>query len=84
MSNDQSYLDDGQPRDVQIICFDEDGNMSDKDIVIGQASTYAEALSMAQSTYTVAPENAGYDFGHVASAEGRDAYGIPVLVTSEG
>lgn len=81
MSNGQSYQDDGQMRDVRVVAFDAEGNMSDEEIVIGQAATYADAIAMVEAAgYDVAPEDEGYDIGHIASAEGMDAYGIPVLV----
>ena len=81
MSNDQSYLDnDGLLRDVRVIEFDSEGNVSDQVIVVGQAATYAEALAMTEEAgYTIAPEGEGYDCGHIAT-DGDDAYGIPVLV----
>ena len=81
MSNDQSYQDNGQMRDVRVVEFDSEGNISEEQIVIGQAATYAEALAMAKEAgYDVAPENEGYDIGHIANPDGLDAYGIPVLV----
>lgn len=80
MSNDQSYQDNGQLRDVRVVKFDADGNMSDETIVAGQSATYAEALAMVKEAgYTVAPENEGYDIGHIANSDGPDAYRIPVL-----
>jgi hypothetical protein len=81
MSNDQSYQDNGQMRDVRVVEFDSEGNMSEEIIVAGQAATYAEALEMVKAAgYNVAPENEGYDIGHIANPDGLDAYGIPVLV----
>ena len=81
MSNDQSYQDNGQLRDVRVVEFDFEGNMSEEIIVAGQAATYAEALEMVKDAgYNVAPENDGYDIGHIANPGGLDAYGIPVLV----
>lgn len=81
MSNDQSYQDNGQLRDVRVVEFDAEGNMGDEIIVVGQAATYVEALAMVKDAgYTVVPENEGYDIGHIAMPEGLDAYGIPVLV----
>jgi hypothetical protein len=81
MSNDQSYQDNGQMRDVRVVEFDFEGNMSDEIIVAGKAATYAEALEMVKAAgYSVAPENDGYDIGHIANPDGPDAYGIPVLV----
>lgn len=80
MSNDQSYQDNGAMRDVRVIEFDAEGNMSDQIIVVGQAATYHEALRMVEAAgYTIAPEDEGYDVGHIASP-GLDAYGIPALV----
>lgn len=77
MSNDQSYM-DGQKRDVRVIKVDAAGNTSRKGHVIGQATTYAEALDLARNAgYTVVPEGMGHDIGSIASPE-RDAYGIPV------
>lgn len=82
MSNDQSYQDNnGQLRDVRVVEFDSEGEMSDEQIVLGQAATYAEALEIVKDAgYNVAPESGGYDIGHVANTDGPDAYGIPVLV----
>ncbi len=81
MSNDQSYQDNGQLRDVRLVKFDAEGNMSDEILVAGQAATYTEALAMVKDAgYTVAPENDGYDIGHIANPDGLDAYGIPVLI----
>lgn len=80
MNNDQSYQDNGQLRDVRVVKFDADGNMSDETIVAGQSATYAEALAMVKEAgYTVAPQNEGYDIGHIANPDGLDAYGISVL-----
>ncbi len=80
MSNDQRYLDNGQLREVHVVEFDAEGNMNET-IFAGQAATYAEALEMVKAAgYTVAPENEGYDIGHLANPDGLDAYGIPVLV----
>lgn len=80
MSNDQSYQDNGQMRDVRVIEFDAEGNMSDEVIVLGQSKTYTEAVDMAKDAgYTLAPENEGYDCGHIANPDGLDAYGIAVL-----
>lgn len=80
MSNDQSYQDNGQLRDVRVVKFDTGGNMSDETIVVGQAATYTDALAMVKGAgYAVAPENEGYDIGHIANPDGLDAYGIPVL-----
>lgn len=81
MSNDQSYQDNGLLREVHVVEFDAEGNMSDEKIIAGQAATYAEAMEMVKAAgYTVAPENEGYDIGHIANPDGLDAYGIPVLV----
>ncbi len=81
MSNNQNYQDSGELRDVRVVEFDAEGNMSDEPIVLGQAATYAEALAMVEAAgYDVAPENEGYDIGHIANPDGLDAYGIPVLV----
>lgn len=81
MSNNQSYQDNGQMRDVRVVEFDDEGNLSDETIVAGQAATYAEALEMVKAAgYNVAPENEGYDIGHIANPDGLDAYGIPVLM----
>lgn len=81
MSNDQSYQDNGQLRDVRVVKFDAEGNMGDEIIVAGQAATYADALAMVMDAgYEVAPENEGYDIGHIANPDGLDAYGIPVMV----
>lgn len=80
MSNDQSYQDDGHMRDVRVIEFDAEGNMSDEVNTAGQAATYAEALERVKAAgYTVAPEGEGYDIGHIANPDGPDAYGIPVI-----
>ena len=71
MSNDQSYQDNGQMRDVRVVEFDFEGNMSDEIIVAGKAATYAEALEMVKAAgYSVAPENDGYDIGHIANPDG--------------
>jgi len=81
MSNDQSYQDNGQLRDVRVVKFDTEGNMGEAVVVLGQATTYSDALDMAKDAgYTIAPENEGYDIGHIANPDGLDAYGIPVLV----
>ena len=77
MSNDQSYL-DGQKRDVRVIKVDASGSTSFRGHVIGQASTYVEALELARKAgYTVVSEGLGHDIGRISGPEG-DAYGIPV------
>ena len=81
MTNDQTYLDNGEPREIHVVEFDADGNMSDKEIVIGVAATYAEALAIViEAGYSVAPEDDGYEMGHIPNADGPDAYAVPVLV----
>jgi len=80
-SNDQTYLDSGELRNVRICEFDAEGNLSDEIIVLGQAETYAEARAMAEAAgYRIAPSGEGYDIGHIANPDGLDAYGIPVIV----
>lgn len=77
MSNDQSYL-DGQKRDVRVVRVDAAGSTSFRGHVIGQATTYAEALELARKAgYTLVPEGVGHDIGRITTPDG-DAYGIPV------
>lgn len=81
MSNNQAYLDNGQLRDVRLVAFDRNGNLSDQVVKLGQAKTYADALAIAKDAgYSLAPEGEGYDGGHIANPDGPDAYGVAVLV----
>ena len=79
MSNDQSYLDNGQQRDVRVIKVDAAGNTSERGHVIGKAASYTDALELARKAgFSVVPEGMGHDVGHIPGAGGRDAYSIPV------
>ena len=41
---------------------------------MGDATTYADARAGAQiAGYNMAPENEGYDIGHIANPDGLDA-----------
>ena len=81
MTNDQTYLDNGELRDIRVVEFDEHGNMSDEEIVIGVATTYADAMAIVIAAgYLVAPEDDGYEMGHIPNADGPDSYAVPVLV----
>lgn len=79
MSNDQSYQDNGQVRDVRVVEFAAEGNMSDETIVAGQATTYAEALEMVKAAGYDVIDDPMYGIGHIANPDGPDAYGIPVM-----
>ena len=77
MSNNQSYQDNGQMRDVQVIEFDAERNMSDEIVIVGQAATYADALAMVMEAGYIIIDDPMYDIGHIANQDGPDAYGIP-------
>jgi hypothetical protein len=79
MSNDTSYL-DGTARDVVVVPFDAEGNMGDL-ARIGSALDWRSAVMLASEMgYRIAPEGEGFDCGHLASAEGPDAFGVAVLI----